>query len=62
MLPAYLDADASRRTTKPRQEWYVEQPWIPDPEDIWLEIGIGVLGDSGAPVIGSDTNSLYGQI
>jgi hypothetical protein len=61
-IPAYLDADASRRTTRPTREWYIEQPWIPDSEDIWLESGIGVPGDSGAPVIDSDTNSLYGQI
>ncbi|PMD42144.1 hypothetical protein L207DRAFT_631982 [Hyaloscypha variabilis F] len=62
-IPAYLDADASRRTTKPTREWYVEQPsWITDSEDSWLESGIGVPGDSGAPVIDSDTHSLYGQI
>lgn len=62
-IPAYLDADASRRTTKPTREWYVEQPsWITVSEDSWLESGIGVPGDSGAPVIDSDTNSLYGQI
>ncbi|PMD58644.1 uncharacterized protein K444DRAFT_724152 [Hyaloscypha bicolor E] len=44
-IPAYLDADASRRSTKPTRE-----------------CGIGVPGDSGAPVIDSDTNFLYGQI
>jgi hypothetical protein len=62
-IPAYLDADASRNTIKPTREWYIEQPgWIADSEESWLESGIGVPGDSGAPVIDSDNNSLYGQI
>lgn len=62
-IPAYIDADADRHTTKPTREWYVEQPkWIADSEESWLEGGIGVPGDSGAPVIDSHNNSLYGQI
>jgi hypothetical protein len=62
-IPAYVDADADRKTIKPTREWYVEQPdWITDSEESWLEGGIGVPGDSGAPVIDSDNNSLYGQI
>lgn len=62
-IPAYLDADADRKTTKPTREWYVEQPnWMADSEESWLEGGIGVPGDSGAPVVDSDNNSLYGQI
>jgi hypothetical protein len=62
-IPAYLDADVTRKTTKATREWYVEQPsWITDSEESWIEAGIGVPGDSGAPVIDSDNNSLYGQI
>jgi len=62
-IPAYLDADVDRKTTKPTREWFVEQPsWITDSEDSWLEGGIGVPGDSGAPVIDSDDKTLYGQI
>lgn len=62
-IPAYLDADASRNTIKPTREWYIEQSsWIAGSEESWLESGIGIPGDSGAPVIDSDNNSLYGQI
>jgi len=33
---------------------------VAETADEWLEGGIGVPGDSGAPVIDSDNNSLYG--
>lgn len=37
-IPAYLDADESRKTTKPTRELYIEQPgWIKSSEEDWLE-------------------------
>ncbi len=61
-IPAYLDTDEKgRRTTKPKGELFIEKPTYVSEEE-WLESGIGLPGDSGAPVIDCEDKSLYGQI
>lgn len=63
LIPAYLDADKDRKTTKATREWYIQQPHgATDREELWVEGGIGVPGDSGAAVVDSQDDSLYGQI
>jgi hypothetical protein len=40
---------------------FIEKPTYVSEEE-WLESGIGLPGDSGAPVIDCEDKSLYGQI
>jgi len=62
-IPAYLDADQGHGAARSTREWYVEQPQDSEySEDYWLESGPGLPGDSGAPVVDSENNTLYGQL
>jgi hypothetical protein len=43
-------------------EWFVEEPYLYDNEEGWIESGIGISGDSGAAILDRETNHLYGHL
>jgi len=49
-------------TGKITREWFVEEPYPYDDETGWTESGIGVSGDSGAPIIDSEKEAICGQL
>lgn len=58
-IPAYVSGEENG-TQKATREWFIEDP--SDAEEAWIRGGIGVEGDSGAPVIDAETNDLVGQV
>lgn len=58
-IPAYVSGEENG-TQKATREWFIEDPL--DNEEAWIRGGIGVEGDSGAPVVDAETNDLVGQV
>ena len=42
--------------------WFIEHLDPPDSPEKWLSAGLGIPGDSGAPIVDFETNHLLGQI
>lgn len=62
-IPAYLDSEHDQGALKASREWFIEQPQDSEMSEAgWLENGPGLPGDSGAPVVDANNNSLYCQL
>ncbi|KAH8590572.1 hypothetical protein B0O99DRAFT_634167 [Bisporella sp. PMI_857] len=60
-LPTFVSGRANS-TGKGTYEWFVEQDGSTEFEDSWIKGGIGISGDSGAPVVDAHSHVFYGHV